>query len=173
MTKISGCCKSSINSVMANWICVCTWCINPGGNFLPGPQPDLEAAYKENLGRQFGIRFNRLYTIANMPIGRFRSSLEKQGLLSGYLNLLADNFNAANLAKVMCRNLVSVDWQGRIYDCDFNHVLQLPLAIADNRIGKITVAELVGMPVKLGQHCFACVAGAGSSCQGSLETKAV
>lgn len=146
---------------------------NPGGNFLPGPQHELETAYKESLGERFGITFNSLYTITNAPIGRFRIDLEKQGLLDGYMKLLADNFNPANLAKVMCRNLVSVDWQGRVYDCDFNHVLKLPIEAGENYIGKIKAKDLVGMPIKLGNHCFTCAAGAGSSCQGSLENKAV
>ncbi|HEY3427004.1 MAG TPA: arsenosugar biosynthesis radical SAM (seleno)protein ArsS [Negativicutes bacterium] len=146
---------------------------NPGGNFLPGSQNELETAYKESLGERFGITFNSLYTITNAPIGRFRTDLEKQGLLEGYMKLLVDNFNPANLAKVMCRNLVSVDWQGQIYDCDFNHVLKLPMEVSDNYIGNIKAEDLVGMPIKLGSHCFSCVAGAGSSCQGSLNNKAV
>lgn len=142
---------------------------NPGGDYLPGPQPVLEAAYKEKLGEQFGITFNSLYTITNMPIGRFRGDLEQQGHLDAYLKLLADNFNSANLEKVMCRNLISVDWQGQVYDCDFNHVLQLPIDAADGYIGNIAINDLIGVPVKLGEHCFACTAGTGSSCQGSLN----
>jgi radical SAM/Cys-rich protein len=146
---------------------------NPGGNFLPGPQPELESAYKENLRQHFGIEFNSLYTITNMPIGRFRSSLEKQGLLASYLKLLSDNFNSENLGKVMCRNLVNVDWQGRLYDCDFNHVLKLPVDLKDNYIGSVKLGDLVGRPIKCGSHCYTCVAGAGSSCQGSLKNRAV
>lgn len=146
---------------------------NPSGNFLPGPQHELELAYKENLSERFGITFNSLYTITNAPIGRFRTDLGKKGLLEEYMKLLVDNFNPANLAKVMCRNLVSVDWTGRLYDCDFNHVLQLPIEVADNYIGNIKAEDLLGKPVKLGSHCFTCVAGAGSSCQGSLNNKAV
>jgi radical SAM/Cys-rich protein len=145
---------------------------NPGGNFLPGPQQELEMAYKENLAARFGISFNSLYTITNMPIGRFRADLEQQGQMEGYMKLLTDNFNAANLAKVMCRNLVNVDWQGRIYDCDFNHVLQMPIEAANNYIGNIKAEDLIGRPIKLGDHCLTCVAGAGSSCQGSLNNKA-
>jgi len=141
---------------------------NPGGDFLPGPQPQLEAAYRENLAERFGITFDSLYTITNMPIGRFRCDLEQQGLLDGYLKLLTDNFNTDNLAKVMCRSLVNVDWQGQLYDCDFNHVLRLPIDVADNYIGAVTLDDLTGGSVRLGQHCFACTAGTGSSCQGSL-----
>ena len=146
---------------------------NPGGNFLPGPQQELEVAYKENLGKRFGLKFNSLFTITNMPIGRFKQALEKQGLLEGYMNLLSGKFNPENLDKVMCRNLINVDWQGRVYDCDFNHVLQLPADTEANYIGKITGEELIGRTIKQGNHCFACVAGAGSSCQGSLNNKAV
>lgn len=142
---------------------------NPGGDFLPGPQPALEAAYKENLEKMFGITFNSLYTITNIPIGRFSLDLENQGRLAAYRNLLADNFNPDNLARVMCRNMVSVDWQGQVYDCDFNHALQLPLDVPGNRIGDLTGKEVIGQPVITGEHCFACTAGAGSSCQGSLN----
>lgn len=142
---------------------------NPGGAFLPGPQPALETAYKQRLEEMYGISFNSLYTITNMPIGRFRNDLEQKGQLDAYLKLLTDNFNASNLEKIMCRNLISVDWQGRVYDCDFNHVLQLPIDVADNYIGNIAVGDLLGTPVKFGQHCFACTAGTGSSCQGSLS----
>jgi radical SAM/Cys-rich protein len=142
---------------------------NPGGDFLPGPQPMLEAAYKESLKESFGITFNNLYTVTNMPIGRFRDDLEEQGQLEAYRQLLSDNFNAYNLDKVMCRNLISVDWQGRVYDCDFNHVLHMPVCVPDNYIGKIALDDLSGAPISFGQHCFACVAGSGSSCQGSLS----
>ncbi len=142
---------------------------NPGGDFLPGPQPALEAAYKENLGQQHEISFNNLYTITNMPIGRFRKELKQKGLLGTYVKLLEDNFNSANLEKVMCRNQINVDWQGKVYDCDFNHVLQLPIDVADTYIGNVSASDLTGTSIQLGQHCFACVAGSGSSCQGSLD----
>ncbi|GFE59885.1 arsenosugar biosynthesis radical SAM (seleno)protein ArsS [Geobacter sp. AOG2] len=142
---------------------------NPGGGVLPGPQPALEAAYKENLGKAFGIAFNSLYTITNIPIGRFGLDLANQGRLDAYRKLLADNFNPDNLKKVMCRNMISVDWQGYVYDCDFNHVLQLPLDVPRGHIGDLTGGELIGKPVITGEHCFACTAGAGSSCQGSLN----
>lgn len=146
---------------------------NPGGNFLPGPQEELEAAYKDVLGKRFGITFNNLYTITNAPIGRFRTDLEKQGLLEQYIKLLIENFNPVNLEKVMCRSLVNVDWQGRMYDCDFNHALNMPIDITDNYIGNVKAKNLIGKPVRLGTHCFTCVAGAGSSCQGSLKHTAV
>ncbi|WP_246153097.1 arsenosugar biosynthesis radical SAM (seleno)protein ArsS [Oryzomonas rubra] len=142
---------------------------NPGGDFLPGPQPALEAAYKEHLGERFGITFTSLYTITNMPIGRFRSDLERHGQLQPYLDLLAASFNPDNLARVMCRNMVSVDWQGQVYDCDFNHILRLPLDVADGYIGNVRADDLIGTAIASGEHCFACTAGAGSSCQGSLS----
>ena len=146
---------------------------NPGGSFLPGPQAELESAYKKNLGERFGITFNSLFTLTNAPIGRFRKDLERQGQLESYMDLLVNNFNPANLSKVMCRNMISVDWKGRLYDCDFNQILEIPVDAADNNIGNIEANDLSGKPIKLGPHCFTCVAGAGSSCQGSLSNKAV
>lgn len=142
---------------------------NPDGDCLPGPQPALEAAYKKHLRENLGITFNSLFTIANMPIGRFRNELAKRSRLEHYCRLLETNFNAANLDKVMCRNLVSVDWQGFIYDCDFNHVLHLPIDLPGHRIGQVSAADLTGMPIVVGEHCFACTAGSGSSCRGSLS----
>ena len=142
---------------------------NPGGDFLPCPQPALEEAYKEQLREKSGITFNTLYTITNMPIGRFGADLEKQGRLDVYRKLLVDSFNADNLAKVMCRNLISVDWRGRLYDCDFNQVLQLPSNVSKNHIESVVAENMVGVPIVIGQHCFACTAGDGSSCQGSLS----
>jgi len=141
---------------------------NPGGEFLPGPQPTLEAAYKQNLAERFGITFDSLYTITNMPIGRFREDLERQGSLGAYLDLLVRNFNPDTLEKVMCRTQISVDWQGQVYDCDFNQVLKLAVDAADGYIGNINPEHLSGAAIKLGQHCFACTAGTGSSCHGSL-----
>ncbi|QEM67458.1 radical SAM/Cys-rich domain protein [Geobacter sp. FeAm09] len=143
---------------------------NPGGAFLPGPQPALEAAYKENLEKMFGITFNSLYTITNIPIGRFSLDLENQGRLAAYRKLLVGHFNPDNLNRVMCRNMISVDWQGQVYDCDFNHALQLPLDAAVSHIGTATGAGLIGRRVITGEHCFACTAGTGSSCGGSLST---
>jgi radical SAM/Cys-rich protein len=141
---------------------------NPGGNFLPGPQSELESAYKENLGHDFGITFDNLFTITNMPIGRFRADLLNQGLLEGYLDLLSNSFNTANLNKVMCRNQINVDWQGRLFDCDFNQILKMPASLERN-IGSVTPKDLVGLPIQTADHCFACTAGTGSSCQGSFS----
>ncbi len=140
---------------------------NPGGAFLPGPQAELEAAYKENLGNDFGIEFDSLFTITNVPIGRFRADLEGQGQLAGYLEMLAGSSNARNLTQVMCRSQISVDWQGRLYDCDFNQALGITATAGT--IGSVAAEELVGLPIRTGDHCFACTAGGGSSCQGSLD----
>lgn len=141
---------------------------NPGGAFLPGPQNELEAAYKENLGNDFGIKFDSLFTIANMPIGRFRADLANQGLLAGYLDLLVNSFNKQNLAKVMCRSQISVDWRGRLFDCDFNQALGIPAAVSGT-IGSVGVKDLLALPIAVGDHCYACTAGSGSSCQGSFS----
>ncbi len=145
---------------------------NPGSGFLPGPQQELEVTYKAYLKNNFGVVFNSLFTITNMPIGRFRDYLQQQGLLAEYLDLLVSSYSADNLAKVMCRELVNVDWQGRLYDCDFNQALRLSATTGDQRIGQISLKDLVGKPITVGNHCFACVAGSGSSCQGSLHDKA-
>jgi radical SAM/Cys-rich protein len=139
---------------------------NPGGAFLPGPQAELESAYKENLGNEFGIEFDNLFTITNMPIGRFRDDLANQGQLAGYLEMLAGSSNACNLSQVMCRSQISVDWQGRLFDCDFNQALGIPATAGT--IGEVNARELVGLPIQTGDHCFACTAGGGSSCQGSF-----
>ena len=144
---------------------------NPGGAYLPGPQQELETSYREHLQNTFGIVFNSLFTITNMPIGRFRDQLEKQGLLENYQKLLVGSYNPDNIEKIMCRDLISVDWQGRVYDCDFNQALCLPSAVGVKRIGEIEAQDIVGKPIATGNHCFACVAGSGSSCQGSLEDK--
>lgn len=141
---------------------------NPLDNYLPGPQAELEKDYKTHLLSTFGISFNTLYTITNMPIGRFRTYLEKEGLLDGYMKLLVDNFNPLNLSKVMCRSTISINWLGQIYDCDFNQALKLGSAVGATYIGDIEPESLIGLPIATDDHCFACVAGAGSSCQGSL-----
>lgn len=141
---------------------------NPGGNYLPGPQAELEADYKQHLRETYGIGFDSLFTITNMPIGRFRGQLEKQGLLAGYLELLETSSNLQNLEQVMCRSTLSVNWQGFVFDCDFNQVLNLTGGLGPANIGDISPQELAGQPIAIGDHCFACVAGAGSSCQGSL-----
>ncbi|MHC1759367.1 MAG: arsenosugar biosynthesis radical SAM (seleno)protein ArsS [Negativicutes bacterium] len=145
---------------------------NPLGNFLPAPQAELEEDYKIHLRELYGISFHTLFTITNMPIGRFRTQLAKQGLLESYQELLACNFNRSNLDAVMCRSLISVDWRGRVFDCDFNQVLGLPSSSGSN-INQLDPMDIIGQAIVTGNHCYACVAGSGSSCQGNLTDKAV
>jgi radical SAM/Cys-rich protein len=142
---------------------------NPVGAQLPGPQAELEADYKAVLKQEYGIEFNRLYTITNQPIARFAEDLKQQGRTEDYLELLVNNFNPETMEGLMCRNTLSVGWQGEVYDCDFNQMLGLQL-----RNGKplylwdITPEALEGRAILTGEHCLACTAGSGSSCTGSL-----
>ena len=145
---------------------------NPQGAVLPPPQPALEADYKRELGAHFGIVFNSLFALANMPIQRFGSMLISKGQFNGYLRLLKDNHRDANLAQVMCRSLISVDWLGRLYDCDFNQQLDLPMgggAEAGRRhLRDLLQADADGAPIRVAEHCYGCTAGNGSSCGGAL-----
>jgi radical SAM/Cys-rich protein len=144
---------------------------NPGGDIVPGSQKELEAAYKKELMERHGIRFNNLYTIANAPIGRFREYLEAKGAFDRYLNLLATSFNPDAARGIMCRTLVSIDWKGFLYNCDFNQASGLPITGADGRILKIDDLEDAarsGNELFLAQHCYCCTAGEGSSCTGAL-----
>lgn len=146
---------------------------NPVGAVLPPPQGQLEADYQRELLEHFGIRFNRLFTITNMPISRFGAVLLAQGEYVSYMQLLRDNFSADNLETVMCRSLLSIDWQGYVYDCDFNQMLELPVLASDRRAHISTLLEadaLQGREVHTGEHCFGCTAGQGSSCGGALES---
>ena len=146
---------------------------NPQGASLPPAQSELEQAYRRHLGERFGIVFNRLFTIANMPIQRFGSMLISKGEFSTYMRLLRDAHREENLEAVMCRTLISVDWQGTVYDCDFNQMLGLPLRIAGKprlSIEDLIARELEGNPIAVRNHCFGCTAGQGSSCGGALET---
>lgn len=150
---------------------------NPIGPNLPPPQPALEADYKRELGTRFGIVFNRLYTLTNMPIARFAHALQRDGTLDAYLHLLARAFNPVTLDGLMCRRMVSVSWDGYLYDCDFNQMLDLRLGNgAPLRLGAydpaILAAQLVGRPIRLDTHCYGCTAGAGSSCGGALAKSA-
>ena len=145
---------------------------NPVGPALPPPQAALQSDYQRELKQRFGIRFNQLFTITNMPISRFGAVLLAQGQYSAYMQLLRDNFSKANLATVMCRNLVSIDWRGFVYDCDFNQMLDLPLIASDHRVhvsDLIGSAGLEGNAITTGEHCYGCTAGQGSSCGGALE----
>ncbi|HET6545792.1 MAG TPA: arsenosugar biosynthesis radical SAM (seleno)protein ArsS [Rhodanobacteraceae bacterium] len=142
---------------------------NPVGAFLPGPQAALEADYKRELAEHFGIVFNRLYTITNMPISRFLHMLERDGLIGTYMHTLLDAFNPAAALGVMCRNLLSVGWDGQLYDCDFNQMLELPLARRRRTLWDIErLADIDRGPIAFGAHCYGCTAGAGSSCGGAL-----
>ncbi|HZV82150.1 MAG TPA: arsenosugar biosynthesis radical SAM (seleno)protein ArsS [Geobacteraceae bacterium] len=144
---------------------------NPGGRFLPGSQKELEYAYREELFNRYGITFNSLYTIANAPIGRFGSQLQTEGKHDGYMNLLASSFNPLAAANIMCRTLISIDWRGYLYNCDFNQALGL--GIHDDNGIQLTVSALESAllqdrKIRFDQHCYCCTAGEGSSCTGAL-----
>ena len=150
---------------------------NPQGAVLPPGQAGLQADYKRELAQHYGIVFNALYALANMPIQRFGSTLVSKGQFKPYLQLLKDNYAAANLAGVMCSSLISVDYQGYLYDCDFNQ--QLGLALPDARWSAATprphLAELLhtdpaGHAIAVADHCYGCTAGQGSSCGGALAS---
>jgi radical SAM/Cys-rich protein len=142
---------------------------NPVGPKLPGPQAELEADYKAELRRNFGIVFNQLYTITNQPIARFAEDLRRLNQWDEYMELLVNSFNPATVEGLMCRTTLSVGWQGEVYDCDFNQMLRMqmrngkPLFLWD-----ITPEFLENLPIQTGEHCFACTAGCGSSCTGAL-----
>ncbi len=144
---------------------------NPLGPSLPPPQAALEADYRRMLGERFGIRFDRLLTLANMPIQRFGSTLVSKGTFGEYMALLRGAHRAENLDAVMCRDLVSVDWQGWVYDCDFNQMLGLALRAggrARTHVRELAATALAGLPVVVRDHCYGCTAGQGSSCGGAL-----
>ena len=145
---------------------------NPQGPSLPPPQAKLEADYKRILGEQHGVRFNSLYTLANMPIARFGSMLVSKKQFAPYMELLKSSHRDENLANVMCRELVSVDWQGYVYDCDFNQMLGIPLRIAGRprvKLSDLLDSDVEGNAVAVRDHCFGCTAGQGSSCGGALN----
>ena len=142
---------------------------NPGGAFLPPAQTAMEAEYKEHLLQEYGVVFSRLFTITNNPLGRFGAFLERSGNLESYLCKLHGAFNAGTLETMMCRFQVSVGWDGRLYDCDFNQAADIPVE------GGATVFDWVGKPIqtrriRFGKHCYACTAGQGSSCGGATES---
>jgi radical SAM/Cys-rich protein len=149
---------------------------NPQGPSLPPSQQELEASYKRELSLRFGVSFNHLFTITNMPIKRFGSMLISRGQFASYMQLLKEAYSEENLHSVMCKSLISVDWQGYVYDCDFNQMLDLPLI---NRFGDgdkksqhlsdLMDVELEGTPIVVMDHCYGCTAGQGSSCGGALE----
>jgi radical SAM/Cys-rich protein len=145
---------------------------NPQGPSLPPGQEALEADYKRELGAKYGIVFNQLYTLANMPIQRFGSTLVSKGQFNDYMSLLKGAHRDENLGSVMCRSLVSVDWQGGVYDCDFNQMLGLPLAVEGTRrpqLSDLIGRDIEGNPIAVRDHCYGCTAGQGSSCGGALD----
>lgn len=141
---------------------------NPQGPSLPPNQEALQADYKRELDKHFGIVFNDLYALANMPIKRFGSTLISKGEFAPYMALLKDNFSAENLKGVMCRSLISVDWQGNLFDCDFNQQLELPLKASVRTLEDLMNQDVAGQSIAIADHCFACTAGQGSSCGGAL-----
>jgi radical SAM/Cys-rich protein len=144
---------------------------NPAGPSLPPPQPLLEADYRRRLGEQ-GILFNQLFTITNMPIKRFGSMLISRGQFQEYMQTLRDAHQDGNLDNIMCRHLLSVDWRGQLYDCDFNQMLELPLSLPKKpaaRIRDLLNHDLSNNPITVADHCWGCTAGQGSSCTGALQ----
>lgn len=142
---------------------------NPGGAALPGPQCDLEADYRRELARAHGIEFSQLLTITNMPIGRFGARLRESGGFDDYLDLLVKSHNPDALPRVMCRSLISVAPDGRLYDCDFNQALELPLPeCLPQTIWDFDYETLAARPIHTDLHCYGCTAGAGSGCLGAL-----
>jgi len=152
---------------------------NPQGASLPPNQDRLQADYQRELFEHFGIVFNQLFAITNMPIQRFGSTLISKGQFNDYMDLLKTNYAAANLDTVMCRNLVSVDWQGNLYDCDFNQLLTLALPAGEKTQGDqphlrdLLQQDLQGQAIRIADHCFGCTAGQGSSCGGALKEEGV
>ncbi len=145
---------------------------NPQGPSLPPAQEKLEADYHRHLAEKYGVVFDRLYVLANMPIQRFGSMLVSQGRFEEYIELLKNAYQPQNLESVMCRSLISVDWRGYVYDCDFNQMLGLPLTYRGRprvHLRDLTGADLTGSPIVVKDHCYGCTAGQGSSCGGALS----
>lgn len=145
---------------------------NPLGPALPPSQEGLEAAYKRELGGRHGVVFNRLFTLANMPIQRFGSTLVSKGQFEPYMRLLKSAHRDENLESVMCRTLLSVDWRGYVYDCDFNQMLGLPLRLNGyprRHLSDLMSVNVEGLPIAVADHCYGCTAGQGSSCGGALS----
>lgn len=146
---------------------------NPNGAKLPPAQAELEADYKRELRAHYGIEFNRLYTITNLPVSRFASWLRRNGKYEEYLDLLIEAFNPATVEGLMCRDTINVSWLGEVFDCDFNQMLKLRMGGAHramHHLWDIDPHSLEGEPIATGEHCFGCTAGAGSSCGGAIET---
>ncbi len=148
---------------------------NPGGASLPPSQVELQADYKKQLKERFDIVFNQLFTITNMPIARFGSSLQSKGEFGDYMSLLKQSFNVQNLQTVMCKELISIDWQGNVYDCDFNQMLAMHLKQENQPLNiehlhdDAVFTKLMNAEIMIGEHCYGCTAGQGSSCGGALS----
>jgi radical SAM/Cys-rich protein len=141
---------------------------NPVGASLPPPQAALEADYRRRLSEDYGIRFHRLLTLTNMPISRFDQFLTQSGKRDTYLQLLVNQFNPETVGGLMCRSLISVGWDGKLYDCDFNQMLDLSVDRGISIWSIESFDEFAGRRIATGEHCFGCTAGAGSSCGGAL-----
>ena len=142
---------------------------NPSGAFLPGSQISLEAQFKKQLKRRYDIDFNMLYCITNLPISRFLEYLLESGNYEEYMQQLVEAFNPATVEGLMCRNTLSVSWDGYFYDCDFNQMLDLKVAAKSQHLDDFEADQLNGRTIVLNQHCYGCTAGAGSSCGGAIE----
>ncbi len=150
---------------------ILTLVYNPVGPVLPPEQKQLEADYRRELSGRYGIVFTRLHTITNMPISRFLDDLLRSGEYDAYMEKLIGAFNPVALQGVMCRNMISVDWQGNLFDCDFNQMLELGLSPGvPKRIGEFDIDQLAHRRINTGRHCFGCTAGSGSGCQGAVVT---
>lgn len=142
---------------------------NPGGAFLPPAQAGLEADYRKMLGDNFGIVFSNLLAITNIPINRFAHALKRDGQLESYQSLLVDNFNRDTVDQLMCKHLINLDWEGRVYDCDFNQMLEIPMSGQQVRyLWDLDIDGVAGQEIATDRHCFGCTAGSGSSCGGVL-----
>ncbi|MEO6914615.1 MAG: DUF3641 domain-containing protein, partial [Chitinophagaceae bacterium] len=141
---------------------------NPAGAFLPASQDALEKEFKTALKKDFGIRFHNLFAITNLPISRFLDYLLQSGNYEKYMEKLIAAYNPVAAANVMCRNTISIGWNGYLYDCDFNQMLELKADVPSNHISQFNTTELNNRNIIIGQHCFGCTAGAGSSCGGAV-----
>lgn len=140
---------------------------NPAGAFLPASQASLERDFKKSLWDNSGILFNNLFALTNLPISRFLEYLIASDNYEDYMDLLVGSFNPSAISGVMCKNTLSVGWDGTLYDCDFNQMLQLPLALKSSKLSEFNLNDWLQRNVVISQHCFGCTAGAGSSCQGT------
>ena len=143
---------------------------NPVGTGLPPDQRSLEREYRDQLWSRYQIRFNHLFTITNMPISRYLDDLLRLGKLAEYMEKLVRHFNPGTIEGLMCRSMISVDWRGYVYDCDFNQMLDLKIAGDRTHISELNVSDVVGREIKTANHCYGCTAGGGSSCTGAIST---